>query len=269
LFSYPKETIVARAKKAVRDGVREIWVTAQDTGAYGKEIGTDLADLLEEICGVEGKFFVRIGMMNPNHALRMLDKLVEVYKNEKVFKFLHLPVQSGDNEVLRLMNRFYSVEDFKKIVRSFRREFPRITIATDVICGFPGETRKAFEKTLELVEEVKPDIVNVSKFFARPKTVAAQMREKFLSPQEIKSRSGEMARLARRVALERNKGWVGWTGEVLIDERGKIPDSWVGRNFAYKPIVIKNVGSGDLLGKTLRVMVVKAFTTYLEGEVVE
>jgi len=95
------------------------------------------------------------------------------------------------------------------------------------------------------------------------------MREDFVPFPEIKRRSGLAAELARRVAFEKNRRWVGWTGEILVDEVGKVPGSWVGRNFAYKPVVLKNAVLGNILGKTLRVRIVKAFATYLEGEVVE
>jgi len=167
------------------------------------------------------------------------------------------------------MRRSYSVKDFKDIVTAFRARFPEATIATDVICGFPSETKEAFERTLRLIEEVQPDIVNVSKFFARPKTAAADMHEDFVSSQEIKRRSGLTAKLAKEVAFERNQSWVGWTGEVFVDEIGKVSGSWIGRNFVYKSIVLKNSGSGDLVGKIFHVKIVKAFGTYLEGRIVE
>lgn len=261
LFSYPKETLVNQVKRAVEGGAREVWVTAQDTGAYGKDVGADLAELLEEICGVKGKFLVRVGMMNPRHVPAMLRRLIKVYKNEKVFKFLHLPVQSGDNEVLRRMNRFYSVEDFKGIIHSFREQIPKITIATDVICGFPGESEQAFERSMKLVEEVKPDVLNISKFFPRPGTPAEDMDQ--LSRQKIKERSRKMTVLSIRIREERNRAWLGWRGELIIDERGR-DGSWVGRNFAYKPIVVKS--KEKLLGKFLRVHVKKASSTYLMAE---
>jgi len=206
-------------------------------------------------------------MMTPNMIMDILSDLIQAFKNEKIFKFIHLPVQSGDDQILERMRRFYSVEDFKRIVDTFRTSFPDITLATDVICGFPGESEEAFEKTLQLIGKVKPDIVNVSKFFARPRTAAAAMQENFVSFQETKRRSSVMAELARKVAFERNQGWVGWTGEIFVDEVGKISSSWVGRNFAYKPIVVKSADNS--LGKTLYVKVVRALSTYLEGEIME
>jgi tRNA A37 methylthiotransferase MiaB len=159
------------------------------------------------------------------------------------------------------------VEGFKRIVNAFRASFPEMTLATDVICGFPSEDEEAFEKTLQLIGEVEPDIVNVSKFFARPRTAAAEMQEDFVPFQEIKRRSGILAKLAKEVAFERNQRWLGWTDEILVDEVGKVSGSWVGRNFVYKPIVVKN--DDNLLSKVLNVKVVRALSTYLEGEVVE
>jgi MiaB/RimO family radical SAM methylthiotransferase len=219
--------------------------------------------LVKAVVDVEGDFRVRVGMMTPNLVHDILGDLVEAFRSSKVFKFVHLPVQSGDDTVLQGMNRFYSVKDFKQVVDAFRAVFPEVTVATDAICGFPGETREAFENTLKLISKVKPDVVNVSKFFARPGTAAAEMRD-VVEPTEIKRRSSEAAKLAKQVALERNKRWVGWTGDVLVDERGKLAGSWIGRNFAYKPVTLKN--PANLLGKTLHVTVVKAFSTYLAGK---
>jgi MiaB/RimO family radical SAM methylthiotransferase len=264
LRSCRPDEIVARIKADLAEGAQEFWLTSQDTGCYGKDIGTNLADLLETVCTVPGDFKVRVGMMTPNYANSILGKLVSAYKNPKVFKFLHLPMQSGDNSILKRMRRGYTVADFGKVVEAFRMEFPMITLATDVICGFPGETRQASEKTLAAIGKFEPDVVNVSRFFARPGTVAAKMPNE-VDPVEMKLRSAQMSELSRRLALARNQRWVDWTGEVLVDEKGKRNGSWIGRNYAYKPIVVKN--TLDLLGKIVRVKVVKAYSTYLFAEI--
>ncbi|MGB9842526.1 MAG: tRNA (N(6)-L-threonylcarbamoyladenosine(37)-C(2))-methylthiotransferase [Candidatus Bathyarchaeales archaeon] len=263
LRSYPVDALAARVQRDAAAGVKEFWVTSQDTACYGRDIGANLAVLLKAICMVDGDFRVRVGMMTPNRVADILAELIEAFKSPKVFKFVHLPVQSGDDDVLKRMRRGYTVKDFKEITATFRTAFPEITVATDVICGFPGETREAFENTLKLIAEVKPDIVNVSKFFPRPKTAAAAMQEDFVDANEVKWRSAEAAKLVKRIALERNQRWIGWSGEVLIDEKGKVPGSWIGRNFAYKPVVIKS--QENMLGKMLRVKVVKAFSTHLMG----
>jgi MiaB-like tRNA modifying enzyme len=267
LRSYAARDVVERVREDAHRGFREFWLTSQDAGAYGRDICTNLAGLLDSLCALSGDFRVRIGMMTPSMVMDILDELVEVLRDERIFKFVHLPVQSGDDQILERMRRPYSVDDFKRVVNTFRARFPELTLATDVICGFPGEEKEAFERTLRLIEDVKPDVVNVSKFFARPKTVAAKMRADFVSPFDIKRRSGVAGVLARRVAYERNKHWAGWRGEILIDEIGKAPGSWVGRNLAYKPVVVKS--AQNLLGEALNVRISNAFPTYLEGEIVE
>ena len=263
-YSCPREAICENVSRAVSNGAKEIWLTSQDNGSYGMDIGTNLAELLGDCCKVKGRFKIRVGMMNPNRVIPMLDELVDAYKHGKIFKFLHVPVQSGDNEILKRMNRRYTAEQFKHIVEVFRKNVPDITISTDVICGFPGETQDAFEKTLRLIEEVQPDIVNISRFFSRPGTPAEKMEQ--VDYREIRDRSRRTTFLVRQISLKRNKRWLGWKGEILIDEKGK-DGSWIGRNFAYKPIVVKS--ARNLLGKFLEVRVTKVFSTYLEAEIVE
>jgi threonylcarbamoyladenosine tRNA methylthiotransferase CDKAL1 len=165
------------------------------------------------------------------------------------------------------MRRFYTAEEFLAIVDAFRESFPDLTLATDVIVGYPGESEEAFNNTLELMKKVQPDVTNVSKFFARPKTAAWEIRDGLVDKEETKRRSTKTAELTKEISAKQNKKWVGWSGEVLVDEKGKVEGSWIGRNFAYKPIVVK---CGDnLLGKTLRVEVVEASQTYLKGKIVE
>jgi threonylcarbamoyladenosine tRNA methylthiotransferase CDKAL1 len=165
------------------------------------------------------------------------------------------------------MRRFYTIAEFKAIVEGFREEFPDLTLATDIIVGYPGETEEAFNNTLELMKEIQPDVTNVSKFFARPKTPAWDIKEGLVDKDEIKRRSTVTADLAKKLSAKRNKNWVDWSGEILVDEKGKVEGSWIGRNFAYKPIVVKS--SEELLGKTLKVKVVEASQTYLKGKIVD
>jgi len=265
LRSYNIDEIVERMKKDLAMDVKEFWLTSQDTACYGRDIGTNLAELLTAICKVKGDFRVRVGMMTPSIVLDLLDDLIEAFADERIFKFVHLPVQSGDDEILKRMRRFYSVKDFERIVNTFRKSFPNITISTDIICGFPSESREAFEKTLHLISKVKPDIVNVSKFFARPGTAVAKMWKEFVPLEEVKQRSTAASELARKISLEKNTQWIGWSGKILVDEVGKVSGSWVGRSFAYKPIAVRSKNS--LQGKSLQVRVTKAFSTHLEGEI--
>ena len=248
-------------------GVKEFWITSQDTAAYGRDLGTDLAELLKALGNIVGSFRVRVGMMTLNLVTDMQNRLIEAFDSPKIFKFLHLPIQSGDDMVLQYMRRFYTATEFKGIVETIRSKFPDLTLATDIIVGFPGETAEAFENTLTLLRDVKPDVVNVSKFFARPKTIAAKMHDDLVDHEEIKRRSTVATELVKRISLERNQHWICWVGEILVDEKGKVEGSWVGRNFAYKPIVLKS--SSNLLGKTIRIKVLEASSTYLKGIIVE
>lgn len=266
LRSYDKQQIIERMQADLGNNIREFWITSQDTACYGRDLQTNLAELLKSLCEIEGDYKIRVGMMTPNMVTDIQDDLFQAFENDKIFKFIHVPVQSGDDKTLERMRRFYTLEDFKNTINVFQERFRRLTLATDVICGFPGESKQSFENTLHLIKEVRPDVVNVSKFFARPKTLAAEMGNDFVPFKEIKERSSAMAKLAEKIAFEKNHAWLGWIGDILIDEVGKVPGSWIGRNFAYKPVVVK---SGDyLLGKTVSVEIVKAFSTHLEGKVV-
>jgi threonylcarbamoyladenosine tRNA methylthiotransferase CDKAL1 len=257
-------------ERVLRDyacGAREFWLTSQDMGCYGRDLHVDLAELLGAVGGLAGDFHVRVGMMTPNMVGDMQQRLIDAYGNPKIFKFAHLPVQSGDDAVLQYMRRFYTVQEFKGVVDAFRANFRDLTLATDVIVGFPGETVEAFENTLRLLEEIKFDVVNVSKFFARPKTVAARLRDGLVEKEEIKRRSAVAAEVAKRVSLEKNSGWVGWMGWVFVDEKGKVEGTWVGRNFAYKPVAVKS--KENLLGKTVKAQVTQATATYLKANIQE
>jgi MiaB-like tRNA modifying enzyme len=263
LRSNPIDKVVERIKRDLEFGYKEFWLTSQDTACYGKDWGTSLADLLKRICEVDGKFFVRVGMMNPDQVIGILSELVESYKQNKIFKFVHLPVQSGNDSILKNMNRKYNLDDFKGIIKVFRQEFPRITISTDVICGFPGESREAFENTKELLIEIQPDIINVSKFFARPQTPAGKLKP--ISPRELNRRSREISELSKRISNKKNRNWMGWQGTVLFDEKGK-GDTLMGRNFAYKPVVAN--ANKTLLGKFVQIRVTDATSTYLKADII-
>ncbi|MBW2964181.1 tRNA (N(6)-L-threonylcarbamoyladenosine(37)-C(2))-methylthiotransferase [Candidatus Woesearchaeota archaeon] len=267
LVSYDPSAIVKQVISDVADGCREIWLTSQDCGAYGKDIGTDIVSLVCAVCEVEGDFMIRIGMMNPNFALEYLDDLVDLFKSNKgkLFWFLHIPVQAGSDRILGLMRRKYTVADFVAVCTALRKAMPEFAISTDVICGFPSETEDEFSETLALIERVKPDVINVSRFWARPGTEAASMGGQ-LTGTETNSRSRKMVELKKKVVLSRNRTWLGWKGSVLVDERGKVGEgeSWIGRNYAYKPFGLRGAFS---LGQKVDVTAEKAHIYYLECSV--
>ncbi len=259
LKSYRPGLVIKWVREAITRGYREIILSSEDTGCYGFDIGTNLAELLDEITAIEGDFRVRVGMMNPNHVLKFLDELIEAYQDEKVYKFLHLPVQSGDNEVLRKMGRTYTVEEFEEIVRSFRRKVPGLNLNTDIIVGFPGETDEAFGNTVELVKRVRPDKINVSRYSPRPGTIAAKWKQ--LPGWLVKERSRELHRLRLAIAYEINRAYVGRTVGVLVHGPGK-KGGVEGRTFNYKDIILDSGEAGELI----EARVLRATATYLLGE---
>ncbi len=269
LFSYPMESIVEDVKHGLQDGCREVWITSQDNSAYGVDFSSSRSSklplLLNKISSIKGEFFVRVGMMNPNFVLPVLDDLIRSFESEKIFKFIHIPVQSGNNRILKLMNRQYNVEDFKLIVESFRKKFPKITLSTDIICGFPTETDEEFNDTLKLIKEVKPDVLNISKFWPRPYTKALKLKQ--TSGGIIKERSKTMTELFNKISLERNKLWLGWEGNALVDEYNEKNKTFIARNYAYKPIIIDNATTLKL-GMMVRVRVNSVTNHDLRGVLV-
>lgn len=243
LRSYPKDAIVNRVKIAVSEGVKEIWLTAQDTGCYGYDIGTNIVELLNEVLAIKGEFRVRLGMTNPDHVKENMG-LIDVFKNPKMFQFLHVPVQSGNDEVLKKMHRKYSAQDFREIVEKFREELPLVTIATDVICGFPEETDSQFKDSIELVREIKPDVLNMSKFWLRPGTAAENMVQ--VSGEDIRDRTKLMSEIFAWVLRDKNKKWVGKRCRVIVDEKGK-EDTMIARNEGYISVILRDVKIGQFL----------------------
>jgi MiaB-like tRNA modifying enzyme len=191
LFSYPQEKIIQNIKSDLSAGCKEIWITSQDNANYGLDEGKrKLPKLLSMITELKGRFEIRIGMMNPENILPIIDELIELYKNKKIKKFLHIPVQSGSSLILNKMNRKYTAEDFEKIVEKFRKQIEDIVIWTDIIVGFPGETEDDFSKTLEIISKTKPDFVNVNRFWAMNGTQAQKMPQ--ISRQIIKQRTKKL-----------------------------------------------------------------------------
>lgn len=260
LSSYAEEEIISQAESAISDNVKEIWITAQDTSIYGLDIGTNLSGLLKKITNIEHDFKVRLGMANPLYIKKQIADLLDVFKSEKMFKFIHIPLQSGSNKVLSDMNRMYKVEDFVAICETFRDKFPNISISTDIICGYPTETDDDFESTLDVLRKIRPSTVNRSRFSPREKTPAADLKQ--LNPKIISERSKELTELIKNIISEDNKKWIGWEGETLIDEVKKV-GSVLSRNFAYKPIVINE----DIpLGEKVKVKIYDTTIYHLKGK---
>ncbi len=262
LFSYSPVGILERVKRAVSEGVVEIQITGQDTASYDA-VGSGLGDLLREIVKIEGDFRVRVGMMNPSQVTKISDEVIGAYGSPKIYKFLHLPVQSGSDKLLALMNRRYKVADFISVIKMFRSRFPATTIATDVIVGFPSESEEDFEETQNLIKTIRPDVVNISKYAPRPGTSASKMKQ--LDSNIIADRSRRLARTAFQIVLKHNMRMMGTCEETYAIEENRYGRVF-GRTHNYKKIL---VGERETLGKKLKVRITAANSRYLYCEVLE
>lgn len=263
LESYPKEDILKEVSNALKEGCMEIWITSQDNAAYRTEDiwRSSLPELMKEIIEIDKDFKIRLGMMNPKNVKPIVDDMIEVYKSKKVFKFLHLPLQSGNDEILSKMRRDYTVEEFKEIINRFKQAIPNLTFSTDIIAGFPSETEQQFSDSLQIIKETRPDVLNLSRFIPRQRTEAFYMENK-VHEGTIKDRTRIMTDIFNNISRMNNERWLNWEGEILIDEKGK-DDSWIGRNFAYKQVIVKG---NYKLGENVKVKIVNTTVFDLRAE---
>jgi len=262
LKSYEIKDIIRHISNSVDNGAKEIWLTSQDNAVYGFDIKTNIAELLKNILTINKEFKIRIGMMNPGYIVNYLDELIKLYKNSKIFKFIHIPVQSGSDKVLNDMNRGYKKDTYVNIINKFRKEIPDLSIATDIICGYPTETESDFKKTLDLVRKTKPDMIYYSRFWPRPGTSAAKLKQ--LNGKLMKNRCSKMMNLFKKVALENNKKLINKKFKILITEKGK-NNVWIGKNDSYKQVIVK----GNLrIGQTATVMIYDASSLDLKGKLI-
>jgi len=260
LYSFPAEKIVQDTATAISEGCREIWVTAEDTATYNDN-GVMLPELLDRITTLEGDFRVRVGMTTPNSFSKIMDDMIESMKSPNLYKFIHIPIQAGNDKILQAMRRRYTVQEFKDVVNRLREAIPEIGISTDIICGFPGETPGQFQDSLDLIKWLRPDVLNINRFWERPGTDAAKMPGR-LHGRETKERSRMMTKLWKEIAVDVGKRWIDWEGEILVTEHGK-RSTKVGRNYVYKAIAVKTDAP---LGSFVNVRVKKSGVGYLVAD---
>ena len=268
LRSYTPEGIVEQVKRLVADGCTEIQLTGQDCACYGFDIGTNLATLTQNILAhVPGSYKMRIGMGNPRHVCGYADALLECFQDNRIYKFIHIPVQSGSDNILKAMNRRHTDEDFKRLAEEFSTRFPLSTLSTDLIVGYPGETENDFRETLRLLEETRPTVCNITRFVARPGTAAARMEADtgLRIPDSVKhERSAILAEAFQKIARENNSLWVGKTCDVVVEKPGHRAGTSIARNEAYRPVALV----GDIpAGTRLCVRITSAEPFALLGEV--
>jgi len=235
LVSFPTEEIREKVRALVDAGAYEIQLTAQDTSAWGRDTGDSLPELLSTISDLKGNYRIRIGMMNPATVFPVLDDLVDAVASDRIFGFVHLPVQSGSDRILEQMGRGYTVQEFEEIVSAFRRRYPGISIATDLIVGFPGETDEDFSRSLALIGRIKPAKVNVTRYSPRPLT--GPFAEKDFPDSVKKDRSRVLNAYAEEQYSALNRPLLGTTVSCVVTEKLR-PGSVMARTATYQGVVI-------------------------------
>lgn len=260
LASYPIEELVDRAKQSFQEGVCEIWLTSEDTGAYGRDIGTSLPTLLWKLVEVipEGAM-LRLGMTNPPYILEHLEEMAKILNHRRVYAFLHIPVQSASDSVLMGMKREYCVADFKRVVDFLKEKVPGITIATDIICGFPGETDQDFQETVKLVEEYKFPSLFINQFYPRPGTPAAKMEQ--VPTQVKKQRTKDLSRLFHSYNPYDHK--IGEKQKVLVTEESFDSKFYVAHNRFYEQVLVPK--NPSFMGKMVEVDIYESGKHFMKG----
>ncbi|XP_032520554.2 threonylcarbamoyladenosine tRNA methylthiotransferase [Danaus plexippus] len=264
LGSYPPEEIVERATQSFKEGVCEIWLTSEDTGTYGRDIGTSLPYLLKQLVAVipEG-CRLRLGMTNPPYILEHLAEVAEIMHHPRVYKFLHVPVQSGSDQVLADMKREYSRKDFERVVDYLAERVPGITIATDIICGFPTETDADFEDTMQLCMKYRFSSLFINQFFPRPGTPAANMTR--VPPQDVKKRTKKLSEFFRSYEPYGHK--VGEIQEVLVTDVSHDKNYYVAHNEFYEQVLVPK--EERYMGKLVTVRITSASKFSMMGHPVD
>ncbi|XP_029799938.1 threonylcarbamoyladenosine tRNA methylthiotransferase isoform X2 [Suricata suricatta] len=261
LASYPIDELVDRAKQSFQEGVCEIWMTSEDTGAYGRDVGTSLPALLWKLVEVvpEGAM-LRLGMTNPPYILEHLEEMAKILNHPKVYAFLHIPVQSASDTVLMEMKREYCVADFRRVVDFLKEKVPGITLATDIICGFPGETDQDFQETVKLVEEYKFPSLFINQFYPRPGTPAAKMPQ--VPAQVKKQRTRDLSRVFHSYNPYDHK--IGQRQQVLVTEESFDSKFYVAHNRFYEQVLVPK--DPTFMGKMIEVDIYEAGKHFMKGQ---
>ena len=259
LNSYPIADIVDEARNAIDNGACEIQLTAQDTAAFGRDSGEKLSDLIKEVANLDGDFRVRVGMMHPKNILNDVDEIIDAMKHPKVYDFIHLPVQSGSDKVLSDMRRGHTISQYTEIVSKFKREIPDITLAVDIIVGYPTESDEDFDETIKLLRQIKPSLVHLSKYQHRKGAISSSLDE--IPPVIMKKRSKLLSQIKEEITKEENAVLVDSIQNVLVVEKGS-KGGFIAKTNSYIPVIVDDVE----LGTFVDVKITEATSTYLKSE---
>ena len=268
LGSYSPAEIVARVKSVLDEGVKEIWLTSEDTGAYGRDIGADIVQLLDMIVDAmdahkNAEAMLRVGMTNPPYILEHLEGICRILNHPRVYSFLHVPVQAGSTKVLEDMRRLYTIQDFERVVDVLRDNVPDVTVATDVICGFPTETEEDFDKTLAIIDKYRFSVLHISQFYPRPGTPAARMQP--LTHDVVKSRSRRVTALFDSYTTYDKL--MGTTQTVLVTDQSADGKYYVAHNKAYHQVLLPK--DPRIMGRQVKAKINRVGKFFIGGDVCE
>ncbi len=265
LYSYPIEMIVRSIENDLVSGSKEVWITSQGNACYGMDRGKrDLPELLRRILSIEHDFKLRLGMMHPFHLFPILEELIEIYKNDKMYKFLHIPVQSASDKVLKDMKRNHEMRIVEQIIDRFKKEFTDAVTSTDIITGYPTETDYDHQKNLDFIDKYKPDVLNLSKFSKHKGTEAEKLEE--LSIEIIAKRNSELMRAHRNTALENKRKFLKKEIKAFVNKETYLQNIYEARDDNYNIVLIKS--DDNILGKNVFVRIEKIGAHHMIGEIV-
>ena len=259
LNSYPISDIKKEAQVAIENGACEIQLTAQDTAAFGRDSGEKLSDLIKEVANIKGDFRIRVGMMHPKNILDDVDEIIDAMKHPKVYDFIHLPVQSGSDKVLSDMRRGHNISQYMDIVSKFKKEIPDLTLAVDIIVGYPTEDDEDFDLTVKLLKEIKPSLIHLSKYQHRKGAISSSLKE--IPHDVMKKRSKYLSQIKSEITEEENKHLVGTNQKVLVVEEGS-KGGFIAKTDSYIPVIVEDAE----LGSFVDVKITEATSTYLKSQ---
>ncbi|MEW6407357.1 MAG: tRNA (N6-isopentenyl adenosine(37)-C2)-methylthiotransferase MiaB [Patescibacteria group bacterium] len=265
--SRPLDEILCEIKNLLKQGYKAITLIGQNVNSYGHDFKKqpDFPKLLQKIEKIQSNFWL---WFITSHPKDMSDQLIKtIAKSKKICRYIHLPTQAGDNKVLAAMNRGYTREKYLKLIAKIKKALSDASLSTDIIVGFPGETKAQFQKTVDLFKKVKFDMAYIAEYSPRPGTAAYNLKDNVPS-QEKKRRHKVLDKLLRQIALEKNKKLIGKTLEALIE--AKKGNFYFGKTKTFKTIKITNnqqlITNNQLIGQIIPVKIKKAYDFGLEGK---
>jgi tRNA-2-methylthio-N6-dimethylallyladenosine synthase len=260
-MSRKAKEVLEEAKKAINDGYKEVWLLGQNVNSY--KGGLTFANLLREIDNIRGDFWIRFASSHPKDL--SLEIIHAIRDCKKVTKYLHLPIQSGDDEILKKMNRPYDTKRYKEIIEEVRKNIPTISISTDVIVGFPEETEKHFINTVKLFRDLDFDMAYIARYSPRAETAAGKIKETVIN-EEKRRREKVLEEIIKESAQKRNKSFVGKNLKVLVFRKNK-KNYLIGKTTGYQNVIFK--GKKDYIGKFIKVKITHSSSWGLKGIIIQ